>query len=251
MIKEMIIALTFLTRIPLEINFTYGAEDMGKTARYFPLVGLILGLTVATAIYLFSFIDVQLAAVIGILTGILLTGGFHLDGFMDTADGIFSARTRERMLEIMKDSRVGAHGVTAAIILLLLKFVLYGMVGKNHPDVFWVVIMAYIFSHWSMVYAILFFPCARKEGLGHIFITHKRKSDFPIATILTVLPVLIFQNWFAFIPLIATFFLIWLYCSRIVKILGGLTGDVHGAVSEITEVLFILIYIIGQHFLPF
>lgn len=249
MFKEILIVLTFLTRIPLKINFSYGAEEMGRTSRYFPLVGLIIGLVVATIVYLGSFIDIQLAAVLGILTGILLTGGLHLDGFMDTADGIFSARTRQRMLEIMKDSRVGAHGVTACVILLLLKFVLYGMVGKNHLDIFWVIPMAFIFSRWTMVYAILFFPGARKEGLGHIFITYKRVWDFPIASILTVLPIIIFQNWITLIPLIAAFCVVWLYCRSIQKILGGLTGDIYGSLAELSEVVFMLIYFITQYFL--
>lgn len=247
MLKEIIIVLTFLTRIPLKINFTYGVEEMGRTSRYFPLVGLIVGLAVASIVYLGSFIDVQLGAVLGILTGIILTGGLHLDGFMDMADGIFSARTRERMLEIMKDSRVGAHGVTAAVILILLKFVLYGIVGKNSLDPFWIIPIAFIFSRWAMVYAILFFPGARKEGLGHIFITYKRVWDFPIASIFTVLPIIIFQNWITLITLVATFCVVWFFCKSIQKILGGLTGDIYGALAELSEVVFILIYIITQY----
>ncbi|MEL7568021.1 MAG: adenosylcobinamide-GDP ribazoletransferase [Dehalobacterium sp.] len=246
MVKEIIIVLTFLTRIPIKISFSYGAEEMGRTSRYFPFVGLIIGQAVAIIIYLGSFIDVQLASVLGILTGILLTGGLHLDGFMDTADGIFSARTRERMLEIMKDSRVGAHGVTAAVILLLLKFVLYGMMGENYINVFWVIPMAFIFSRWIMVYAILFFPGARKEGLGHIFTTYKRVWDFPIASMLTVLPVIIFQNWITLIPLIAAFSVVCLFCRSVQRTLGGLTGDIYGALAELSEVVFILFYVTTQ-----
>lgn len=246
MVKELIIVLTFLTRIPIKINFSYGAKEMGRTSRYFPLVGLIIGLAVATIIYLASFIDLQLASVLGILTGILLTGGLHLDGFMDTADGIFSARTRERMLEIMKDSHVGAHGVTAACILLLLKFALYGMIGKSYLDILWVIPMAFIFSRWSMVYAILYFPGARKEGLGHMFTTYKRKWDFPIASMFTVLPVILFQNWITLISLIPAFFFIWLYCRSIGDILGGLTGDTYGALAELSEIIFILTYFLTR-----
>lgn len=248
MIKEIIIVVTFLTRIPIKINFAYDAEDMGKTSRYFPLVGFIIGLAVAAIIYFAVFIDIQLAAILGIITGIVLTGGLHLDGFMDTADGIFSARTRERMLEIMKDSRVGANGVIAAIILILLKFVLYGLIAKTGLQVFWIIPMALIFSRWGMAYAILFFPGARKDGLANIFITYKRTWDFPIATILTVLPVIIFQNWLTIIPLIGSLFLLWLYCRSIQNLLGGLTGDIYGAIAELFEVVFIVLFLITQHF---
>ncbi|HHT62426.1 MAG: adenosylcobinamide-GDP ribazoletransferase [Bacillota bacterium] len=247
MIKEILIVFTFLTRIPFKISFTYGAEDMGRTSRYFPLVGLVIGFFVALIVYLFNFIDPQLGAVLGILTGIVLTGGLHLDGFMDTADGIFSARTREEMLEIMKDSRVGAHGVTACVILLLLKFVLYGLAVKNF-NIFWVFIMAFMFSRWAMAYAILFYPGARNKGLGHIFITYKRKSDFPIASVLTVLPIIIFQNWVTLIPLILSFGVVFLYLRSIQKLLGGLTGDIYGSLAEISEVIFILIYFVIEYF---
>jgi adenosylcobinamide-GDP ribazoletransferase len=150
MLKEILIVFTFLTRIPLKINFTYGAEDMGKTSRYFPLVGLVIGLIVATVLYALNIIDHQLAAILALLTGVFLTGGLHLDGFIDTADGIFSARTRERILEIMKDSHVGAHGVTAVFVFLLLKFVLYGIIARNHLNVFWIIPMAFIFSRWIL-----------------------------------------------------------------------------------------------------
>lgn len=248
MIKEILIVFTFLTRIPLKINFIYGEEDMGKTSRYFPIVGLVIGLAVAAVLYAFSFIDYQLAAILGLLTGVLLTGGLHLDGFIDTADGIFSARTRERILEIMKDSHVGAHGVTAVIVFLLLNFVLYGVIGQNHLNIFWIIPMAFIFSRWMMVFSLLYFPGARKEGLGHIFMTYQRKWDFPLASILTLLPILIFQKWLTLIPFVLAFFIMWYFCKSIAKILGGLTGDVCGAVAELSEVVFILAYLITEYF---
>jgi len=249
MLKEIIIVITFLTRIPLKINFTYGAEDMGKTSCYFPVAGLIIGFFVALTLYLIGFIDSQLAAVLGLLMGILLTGGLHLDGFMDTADGIFSARDRDRMLEIMKDSHVGAHGVTACIILLLLKFVLYGISIRSLNNVFWIIPMAFIFSRWAMVYAILFYPGARNQGLAQIFITYKRKWDFPIASIFTILPIIIFQQWITLIPLVVSFCLVWWYLRSIQKILGGLTGDIYGSLAEISEVFFIASFLITAHFI--
>lgn len=251
MLEEIIIVFTFLTRIPFKINFTYGEKEMGRTSRYFPLVGLTIGFLVALIIYLFSFINMQLAAIMGLIAGIILTGGLHLDGLMDTADGIFSARTKEEMLEIMKDSRVGAHGVTACIIFILFKFVLYTMIGQSHFNIFWGIIMAYIFSRWTMAYAILFFPGARSNGLANIFITYKRKWDFPIATVLTFLPIVIFKNWLIIIPLLVTFSFIQLYLKSIQKTLGGLTGDIYGSLAEISEVFFLLIFVLTEHWSVF
>lgn len=237
--KNILIVIAFLTRIPVKINFSFGEEELGKTARYFPLVGLLLGLLVAGVVYVFGFIDVQLGAVMGIITGIALTGGLHLDGAMDTADGIFSARTPERMLEIMKDSRVGAHGVTTAVILLLFKFVLYQNIWQS-GKIFWAIPMAFIISRWLMVLAILYFPGARPNGLGHIFVKYKRPADFPIATVIALAPVVIFAQWISFIPIVTVFGFSWIFCTYLRHVLGGLTGDTYGALTELSEVVYLL-----------
>ena len=97
--------------------------DFGRSTRYFPLVGVVLGLICAfLALVLMVIMGSHLYTVRTILTllPLLLTGGLHCDGFMDTVDGLFSGRDRERMLEIMKDSRTGSFGVVAFCSLLLL-----------------------------------------------------------------------------------------------------------------------------------
>ena len=249
MCRSMVIAVTFLTRIPLKINFTYDEKDLGRTSRYFPLVGLIIGLLVAAVAYVFGWIDLHLGAVAAILTGVILTGGLHLDGFIDTADGIFSARNRDKILEIMKDSRVGAHGVTAAVSIFLLKFVSYQMVLES-PEVFWIIPMAFIMSRWTMVFAILHFPGARKQGLGQIFIEHRRRWDFPMATFFVFIPVIIFRHWLTLIPLVLTILVSWLVSRSLVKILGGLTGDTYGALAELSETIFILLFMVTKTVYP-
>jgi len=248
-LKSLIIAITFLTRIPIPVRFVYGEAEMGRTGPLFPLVGGLLGLLVAAAALAAGLIDSQLGAVTALLAGILLTGGLHLDGAMDTADGIFSARTRERMLEIMKDSHVGAHGVTAAVILLLFKFVLYHRAIAD-GQALWLIPMAFIFSRWVMVMAILNFPGAREKGLGQIFIRHGRGSDGWVATGLMVLPVLLLRDQLAVTAILAAALIAWLICRHLVKILGGLTGDTYGALAEISEPLFLLLYLTAAFFFP-
>lgn len=246
MIKSIMVAIAFLTRIPIRINFDFGEVDLARTSPFFPLVGGLIGLLVAAMASFFSLLNSGVGAVTGILAGIILTGGLHLDGAMDTADGIFSARTREKILEIMKDSRVGAHGVTAAIILLLLKFVLYQSVIENN-EVFWVIPMAFLISRWAMVFVILSFPSARQEGLGQIFVKYKRRFDLPVATFLTLVPICIWGQWLTLVPMAVTVLLVWLCCCTVNKILGGLTGDIYGAMAELSEVLFILFFTVFYH----
>ena len=120
------IGLQFLTRIHLVRQTVWTAEDFGRSTRFFPLVGLVLGICYAFAAWiLVSVLGMRaLTAALLLILPLLLTGGLHADGFMDTADGVFSGRERERKLEIMKDSRVGSFGVVSFVLLMFLRFAL-------------------------------------------------------------------------------------------------------------------------------
>ncbi|MGE5613890.1 MAG: adenosylcobinamide-GDP ribazoletransferase, partial [Bacillota bacterium] len=110
--RRFILMLQFLTTLPVKINVKAGREDFGKGLVLAPLVGLVVGALTAGFNYLFGILFPPLVtAVLTVAVYILLTGGLHLDGLGDTADGIFSNRPAERVLEIMKDSRVGTNAV--------------------------------------------------------------------------------------------------------------------------------------------
>ena len=122
MIKSFFAALSFISRLPVPARLSQGLEieQYQRSIVTFPLVGLLLGaIAGAVALLLQPWCGVPLAALFGVLALALLTGGFHLDGLADTCDGIFSARTRDRMLEIMRDSRLGTHGGLALIFVLV------------------------------------------------------------------------------------------------------------------------------------
>ena len=113
MIKSFFAALSFISRLPVPARLSQGLEieQYQRSIVTFPLVGLLLGAIAGAVVLLLQpWCCVPLAALFGVLALALLTGGFHLDGLADTCDGIFSARTRDRMLEIMRDSRLGTHG---------------------------------------------------------------------------------------------------------------------------------------------
>ena len=166
--KGFIIALQFMTRIPLFITIEMDNKDFGRSSRFFPLVGLVIGTILALAYYFANwfFPPLVLGALILILE-IIITGGIHFDGFIDTMDGILSARPRERVFEIMKDSRVGAHGVTALLCLVLLKFSL--LVSLSSSYILFILLLMPVLGRWAMVFCLAFFPYAKPEGLGKIF----------------------------------------------------------------------------------
>ena len=129
MIKSFFAALSFISRLPVPARLSQGLEieQYQRSIVTFPLVGLLLGaIAGAVALLLQPWCGVPLAALFGVLALALLTGGFHLDGLADTCDGIFSARTRDRMLEIMRDSRLGTHGGLALIFVLVAKVLVVG-----------------------------------------------------------------------------------------------------------------------------
>lgn len=117
--------LAFISRLPVPSRWSQGLdfEQYSRGIVMFPFIGLILGgVSGLIFILLQPWCGIPLAALFCILALALLTGGFHLDGLADTCDGIFSARRRERMLEIMRDSRLGTHGGLALILCYWQKF---------------------------------------------------------------------------------------------------------------------------------
>jgi adenosylcobinamide-GDP ribazoletransferase len=120
-IRRFILMMQFMTALPVKVNTETGREDFGKGLALAPLVGLVLGaLLVAGLNYLLPLLFPPLVtAVLTVSVYILLTGGLHMDGLGDTADGVFSNRPAERALEIMKDSRVGTNAVIALILVIL------------------------------------------------------------------------------------------------------------------------------------
>jgi adenosylcobinamide-GDP ribazoletransferase len=128
--RRFILMLQFMTAIPIKVNVKADREDFGKGLATAPAVGLIIGILLACAGSLVKLLfPVSVSAVIVFACYIALTGGLHLDGLGDTADGLFSNRPRERVLEIMKDSRVGTNAVLAVVIVLLLNSSILSSMG--------------------------------------------------------------------------------------------------------------------------
>lgn len=221
-------------------------EDMDEVARsisFFPIVGLVIGLS-NLGIYLLSHLLFSpfLCAVFVLIWWIFITGGLHLDGLADTADGVWGGTTAERRLEIMKDSRTGVFGVLALICFLLLKTgVLNEMFGYYGDVKFRALVAAPLVGRWISVFSIFTFDSARKEGLGVFFKEHTGKKELIISLVLSLI-LIIAAGGFAGLAAFATATVFALvaavYFSRK---LGGLTGDIYGALCEGAELLTLLV----------
>lgn len=237
--RGFLIALTFLTRLPLpapKIDIT--SEEFTRSYRYYPLVGLVLGLLLwLMAKALVPYFPPLVLGALLLSAELMLTGGLHLDGFMDSMDGLLSARTPERILEIMKDSHVGAHACMALIGLLLLKFTL---LASLNPAQFSILLVMPMLSRWVFQIGVLGFPYARPQGLGKGIHETTHWAPF-LLTGGIVLGISFYLAGFAgLIAAGACVLTIAFLASWISSLLGGLTGDLYGAFIELSEVVCLL-----------
>jgi len=243
-----IIAVKFLTLIPIPIKKEVGPKELVESLPYFPLVGIALGTILFIFYYLLSFIlppPVIYALLIIIL--VILTGASHVDGLMDTFDGLVSGKSLEKRLEIMSDSRVGSFGITAAILLFLLK---YTSLAYN-PNTMITLLLMPTLSRWMMTSAIFTSPSAKNAGMGAIFKQGTSWLRFTISTIIALVISIFLLNWRGLILMAG----LWIIISSIAYYFrsrfGGLTGDNFGAVNEIAEVIVVILLIIINRFLGF
>lgn len=159
--KSFLTALTLLTIVPIPARWIAATNALGKSLAWFPVAGIGLGLILTGALYFFRvlFSDLVAAALVVALWAIL-TGALHLEGVADAGDGLAAAASREKRLEIMHDPRVGAFGVVAVVVLLLMKFAAVSGLRRE----FFLVLSATL-ARWAMIFAAAF-PLARAEGMA-------------------------------------------------------------------------------------
>ncbi|MFD1409260.1 adenosylcobinamide-GDP ribazoletransferase [Kroppenstedtia eburnea] len=233
-------ALSFLTRIPVPLRSQPGSWS--RSVRYYPAVGLVIGgMLAGFDLVAAAWFPPWVRGVLLLGLWVWLTGGLHLDGWMDTADGFGSYRPRERTLEIMKDSRVGAMGVIAAILLLLLK----ASALASTPGPLWIPLLAApVIGRWALLPAIRFCPYLTQDGIGKGLREGLTPVSMAAATLFTLLVTVgsagIRGLWFLVIPLV----LVLLLGRAARKRLGGWTGDMYGALVEATEAGVLLLWLL-------
>jgi len=263
--KSILLALQFLTRLSIRIK-AVEPTDLARSMAWFPLVGLFIGLflgLVNLEAMIFN-LTPEITAGLLVLALIIITGGLHLDGLADTADGFYAGgakrspdesrdKTRERILNIMHDSHTGAMGVIAIVVVLLLKYAILvslltkcgmrnGECGMGYfnsalrTPQFAVLVVVPMLSRWGMVVAAALLPPAKSEGLGQSFLFRLKPGQWIIATFITGLVTIGLLKTDGFILYLVSLFLVMLSISYIKPKLGGLTGDTLGAINEVLEV---------------
>ncbi|MFN3212101.1 MAG: adenosylcobinamide-GDP ribazoletransferase [Henriciella sp.] len=242
-VASFLLAVQFLTRLPIPTGTLFTPERMAASARYYPLVGVLIGGFCALVFYGASILFPQLIAVIiSVGAGLLLTGAFHEDGLADTFDGIGGGHTAERALEIMKDSRLGTYGTLALIIVLALKAA--ALAALPSALVMTALVAGHGLSRLSSVLVISTSRYVRAHGTGKPVADGLSPAGLLIALITGVL---IIAGWSGVAPIIALLYaLVGLALGHVIlrlffeRKLGGYTGDTLGAVQQISEIGFYL-----------
>lgn len=241
LLTRLVLMLQFFTRIPIKVQIPCNSQDFGKGLVLAPFVGLVIGAILAGAAYGLGFLFPKLVVTaLVIVLYVLLTGGLHLDGLGDTFDGIFSNRSGDRILEIMRDSRVGTNAVLAVVCVLLLDFTaLAQMDGSFFLKI--VLLMPVAGRVGSLVGAAVSNYARQGEGLGKSFIEFCGKRELLWGLLLYSVICLAIHDiklWILLlIPPISAYLLVKSFSRKI----GGATGDILGAVCELNQCLFLVL----------
>ncbi|MFA4880534.1 MAG: adenosylcobinamide-GDP ribazoletransferase [Candidatus Doudnabacteria bacterium] len=239
-VKSFLVALKFLTILPVGKDWEIQDKELAKSVSYFPLVGALIGLLLVAVDFIFGplFPDAIVNLFILIIL-IIVTGALHLDGFMDSIDGLFSGQNKNRILEIMRDSKIGSFGILAVICLLSLKF---SFLNEMQPAVRYpVLILMPALSRWGVVYLAKIYPYARKgKGIGEPFAKLVGEKELIGATLFMAILIGLLLQLKGIVIWLGVFMVLILLGRWINRKISGMTGDTYGAIIETIEVVFLV-----------
>ena len=247
-------ALEFLTIIPLPRWRGVSPEEVGRSTGYFPVVGIIIGLILAGLNWLLGLIlPSAIVNALLIVSMVLISGALHLDGFVDTCDGMAGGKTVEERWQVMHDSRAGSFGIVGAFCLLLVKYVSLNSVPE--ALLMATLVLMPVVSRWAMVYAIFAYPYARPSGLGKVFKQGASWQRLVIATLITLAVAIglarvanITYFYLAgFVIMLGVWVIVIAMATYLKRRFSGLTGDTYGAINEVAEVCVLVLVCLLAH----
>ena len=237
-------SLVFMTRIPVKIPFEYKAKS--QNIAFFPLVGLIAGLLIVAVAYLSSLVfPADVSSIITVLALVVITGGLHLDGLSDSFDGLLSYRDKEKIILIMKDSRIGAMGLLAVVFVIMFKVAFVEMAIDSENIL--LILSLPVAGRMAIVMACYKGRSMNKSIMGEPFIGKLSKSNFygaMMSLLMYFFYGIIYSISFIFALLMLHFIVIALKEFSYNKI-DGISGDILGAICEISETLYIPLFYTG------
>lgn len=245
--EQFIILIQFMTRIPIPLKISYSEKKFGKSIKFFPLVGLIIGLVLYFTNFLITvylkniFYNKTIIAIFLIILEILIVGIIHIDGLADTFDGLFSYAKKEKMLEIMKDSRIGTNGAVVLILYFITKTVLISEIITTNPK--YLIIFPIIARLSTPVNAGLS-NYARKSGMSNAIISENGIFEAIFSLALSIILVFYIIDIKGIVAISIAFIFIIIFMLNVRKKIDGITGDIMGACLELTSILVLFLGIV-------
>lgn len=237
---NFLLMIQFLTRIPVNISLPCEKDNFRKASIFFPVIGLVVG-GIQWVVYklLVNIIPIDAVIIIILIVGVIVTGAIHIDGLGDTCDGFFAFKGSDRIIEIMKDSRIGTYACIAMVMDLLLKYTLFSFIV---PKFSVAIIAVPMISRCSVLFLGFKGKTAKSTGTGNFFIGNVGITQFIIGLVITlgVLALLMTPRYIV-ILLIAALVLSLIFNLFCEKRIGGLTGDTLGANNELVEILTLIL----------
>jgi adenosylcobinamide-GDP ribazoletransferase len=232
---EVAAAFQFLTRIPT-FSKTFEDDSLSRAAKFFPLVGLAVGGgAVLLQKLLLSHLSRALIAMVVLAYLMLITGCLHEDGLADAADGFGGGWSKDQILTILKDSRIGSYGAAALFLSLLARYVLLASLPIERFAAY--VISSHVLCRWSSLPLSYFLPSAREqEGQGARIAKLTSLSTLIFGSLFSFAVVIFALRWYAVGPLLATLLVVVLSGLFYWRKIGGVTGDCFGATNQLTEI---------------
>ncbi|MCG3083487.1 adenosylcobinamide-GDP ribazoletransferase [Anoxybacillus sp. LAT_35] len=227
----VVLAIQFLTIIPIRMQVDWNERTARVAVLSFPFVGAIIGLfLVAIHVVLSDHISSLVLSFLLLFSSIFLSGGLHADGWMDCSDAYFSYRDRQRRLDIMSDSRVGAFAVLSILFLLGFRFI-FMFETVSHMSLFSLFCIP-LFSRFGMTLLLLTTPLAKQTGMAVAFRQHVDHRYAPFLVVYGLIALLSFETIVLFLSLMLYYVVARVFA---IKQFGGMTGDVLGAFIEGSE----------------
>lgn len=245
-INRYFIAQMFLTRLASPKNIEWSENELAASTTYFPAVGIVIGFISSVAWFVgYAGWGSGLAALFAVSAATLATGAFHEDGIADSADGIGGAFEIEKKLAIMRDSRIGTYGSVALILTISAKILTLTLIAP--ANVVGILITAHVVARWSSLPLIYNNTYIREQGTGKPFAAKVTKRRLMAATVFTLFCVTLCVQSKILIVMPVVMLTLWISQWYLRRKLGGITGDVLGAVNSLTELVVYLT--LTAHFL--
>lgn len=247
--KVFILTLRFLTRIPIpyKSDEMLPNETFAKGILYYSIIGFLVG-AINLGVYRIAAYCCGglIGAVFAVLSGVVVTGAFHLDGLADTCDGLFSSRKKEDMLEIMRDSRIGTNGVIALLFDSILKILIIGTLYSESVKL--LILLTPVAGKMATPVFMKSKYAREGKGLGNIYLKDEYTGSMMWSVFIGMFLLTVFLASEGTIIAVAVLLFAWCVKKYIEHKIGGMTGDTLGAGAELAELFFMVLFVVKERF---